>query len=187
MRIGKFLNDRKIALEERFELKTPSFPEGFSVIQDSREQAGLFLKYRGTGWLPSIKKKYPGLIVTKETLTDGDYTIKGFKDVFCIERKSSDIYAYVARDRAKTIKKMERFFNMVQNEGFVGLVIEAYEADLLLPAEFTKVTPEQVRQALVSWEVKYGVHIYCSRSKNDIRRWVLDRMIKFYKTKRGIK
>ena len=43
---------------------------------------------------------------------------------------------------------------------------------------------EAARQALVSFEIRYGVHVYYSRSRKDIARWILDRAIKFYKVQR---
>jgi DUF917 family protein len=41
-------------------------------------------------------------------------------------------------------------------------------------------------QALVSFELRYGVHVYYSRCRQDIARWVLDRAIKFYKLQREV-
>jgi ERCC4-type nuclease len=65
-------------------------------------------------------------------------------------------------------------------------VIEATEADLLAGYIMSRLSPEMVRQALVSFEVRTGVHIYYSRSRQDITRWILDRAIKFYKIKREV-
>jgi len=48
------------------------------------------------------------------------------------------------------------------------------------------VSPETARQALVSFEVRFGIHVYYSRSRRDISRWVLDRAIKFYKVQREV-
>ena len=50
----------------------------------------------------------------------------------------------------------------------------------------SRVSPETARQALVSFEVRYGLHVYYSRSRRDIARWVLDRAIKFYKLQREV-
>jgi ERCC4-type nuclease len=65
-------------------------------------------------------------------------------------------------------------------------VVAATEADLLSGYIMSRLSPEMVRQALVSFEVRYGVHVYYSRSRQDITRWILDRAIKFYKIQREV-
>jgi hypothetical protein len=70
---------------------------------------------------------------------------------------------------------------MASKGGWVGLVVEASEADLLTGYVMSRVSPETARQALVSFEIRYGVHTYYSRSRYDIARWVVDRAIKFYR------
>ena len=81
---------------------------------------------------------------------------------------------------------MEEFRTIASAGGFVGLVIEATEADLLTGYIMSRVSPETARQALVSFEVRYGVNIYYSRSRPGIARWILDRAIKFYKIQREV-
>jgi len=113
------------------------------------------------------------------------YSIKRFEQIFVIERKKfSDFYSYIGRERERTVKKMKEFREIVSSGGFAGLVIEVPEADLLTGYIMSRVSPETARQALVSFEVRYGIHIYYSRSRKDIARWVLDRAIKFYKIQR---
>ena len=51
----------------------------------------------------------------------------------------------------------------------------------------SRLSPEMVRQALVSFEVRSGVHVYYSRSRQDIARWILDRAIKSYRIQREVK
>jgi ERCC4-type nuclease len=150
-----------------YRLKPPVIPEGFVPVQDTREQAPLFNE----------------LWVVDKALKHGDYSIKGFEDVFTVERKQmSDLYTYIGKDRKKTTVKMEHF----KQFKFVGLVIEASEGDVLAGQSFSKLSPETVRQALVSFEVRYGVHIYYSRNRDDIRRWIVDRAVKFYKVAREV-
>ena len=81
---------------------------------------------------------------------------------------------------------MAKFREIVCAGGFVGLVIEALEADILSGYIMSRVSPETARQALISFEVRYGLHLYYSRSRRDIARWVLDRAIKFYKIQREV-
>jgi ERCC4-type nuclease len=125
------------------------------------------------------------LDVVTDTLSYGDYSIRGFETIFTVERKQiSDFYSYIGRERARTIKKMEQFKEIVLSGGFVGLVIEASECDVLSGYIMSRVSPEVARQALVSFEIRYGVHCYYSKYRKDIERWVIDRAVKFYRVMR---
>lgn len=158
------------------ELKPALIPQGFILVQDTREQKPLF------------SAPPDGLEVVRDALPYGDYSIRGFEDRFCIERKQmSDFYGYIGRERHRTIRKMEQFRDMVSAGGWVGLVVKATEADILTGFIMSRVSPETARQALVSFEIRYGVHVYYSRSRRDIRRWVLDRAVKFYRIQREVR
>ena len=65
----------------------------------------------------------------------------------------------------------------------MGLIIEAKESDVLKFQQFTLVHPEVVRGAITSFQVRYGVHIRYG-SREDIARWMLDIMIKWYMIKK---
>ena len=151
-------------------------PQGFFFVQDTREQEPLFNH-------PPL-----GLDVLTETVHDGDYTIKGLEPYFAIERKKmSDLYGYLGNEwKAKTEAKLVRFRDMIKRGGWVALVIEASEADVLAGYEHSKLPPENVRAKLLSVEVRYGVHVYYNRDRDAMARWVLDRAIKFYNIKREV-
>ena len=156
-------------------------PGGFILIQDTREQRPLF-----TG------EDYPGLVkgeltVIQTALPDGDYSIKGFESKFSVERKQiSDFYTYIGKERESTRKKMERFKEIVSAGGFAGLIIESSEEDILTGYSMSRLSPEVARAALISFNVRYGIHIYMSRSRDSLRRWLLDRAVKFYKIQREV-
>ena len=151
-----------------FKPKAPKFPEGMILVQDTREQ------------IPLFDRMPKGLMMVSATLKDGDYSIRGHESTFCIERKRiGDLITYCTSERTKTIAKMKRF----QKMDWVGLVIEARESDILRPYEWSSVSPEAVRQALVSFSIRYGVHVYISANKESIVRWVVDRAIKYYRVK----
>jgi ERCC4-type nuclease len=157
------------------ELKPFKIPEGFVLVQDTREQKPLF------------DQPLDGLTLVTDTLPFGDYSLRGFEDKFCVERKQiSDFFTYIGKERDRTRRKMKEFRNITSSGGFVGLVIEALESDLLGGYVLSRISPETARQALVSFEVRCGVHVYYSRSRDDIRRWTLDRAIKFYKVQREV-
>jgi ERCC4-type nuclease len=157
-------------------LKPVKIPDGFVLVQDTREQRPLF------------SDPTDGLVVVTDTLHLGDYSIRGFEDKFVVERKQiSDFYSYIGKQRERTVRKMQQFRQVVTSGGYVALVIEASECDLLCGYIMSRVSPETARQALVSFEIRYGVHCYYSKSRTDIARWVLDRAIKFYRIMREIK
>jgi DNA excision repair protein ERCC-4 len=154
-----------------YELPPYAFPAGFKIIQDTREQLPLF----------TASTTPPGLTVITTTVKDGDYTIKGFESSFAIERKQiSDFFSYIGKERTRTTEKMKRF----KQFKWVGLVIEESESKLLSGHFFSTLSPEVVRQSIVSFEVRSGVHVFYSENRADIQRWILDRAIKFYKLMR---
>jgi len=155
-------------------LKPSIIPEGFFLIQDTNEQKPLWTD--NESWV--INKT-----LRNGKYTRGDYSIKGFEDKFCIERKQmSDFYSYIGKERMKTTHKMHQF----QQMNWVGFVIEASEDDILMGHPMSQVSPETARQALVSFEIRYGVHVYYNRSRECIKRWILDRAIKWFKVQREV-
>ena len=158
--------------------KPYQFPEGFVLIQDTREQTS-----------PLMARFPPGLTIVSKSLKYGDYSIVGFEDQVCIERKGlSDLHSYIGRDRNKTTTKMVNFQRMIQdNDGWVGLAIESSEEEALHGPIQSTLTVEQIRQALCSFRIRYGIHVYFNKDRNMVARWVLDSLIKFYKVKREVK
>jgi ERCC4-type nuclease len=140
------------------------------VVIDTREQAPL--------WLPKPPKD---LVVTRSTLNNGDYSIKGFEKCFAIERKSADLFAYLTSEREKTKAKLVR----LKEYEFKALVIEYDECELFMPHLFTDISPEVIRQSIVSFEIKYGLHVFYG-DKNALERKVLDWMIYYWNYKRQI-
>ena len=71
----------------------------YTVIKDTREQ---------DGWFFSSNDKCAGMEIG--TLHTGDYTMKGFEDVVCIERKASvsEIAMNLGRKKKPFQEEMER-------------------------------------------------------------------------------
>lgn len=153
-------------------LRPYSFPEGFILVMDTREQAPLF------------RRPPPGLTITSKSLTNGDYSIQGFESNFFIERKqTSDFMSYIGKERLKTQDKLSR----LSLYDFKALIVEATEWDLLSPQLYSKLTPETVRQSLCSFRIRYQLHVYLSRDRSDLERFILDHAIKYFKLKRNLK
>ena len=159
---------------------TPSplkFPDGFVLIQDTREQTPLFTR------LP------PGLTIKSQSLKNGDYSIHGFTHAFAIERKMiSDLHSYIGKERTdKTTPKMERFREMTDDYGWVGLAIEGTEDDCYHANQYSSLTINQIRGALTSFRVRYGVQIYFHPDRKFVSRWILESAVKFYNMKREVR
>jgi len=155
-----------------YKLKAHVFPPDMVILQDTREQAGLF-----SGRLPK------GCTVCSEKLDNGDYSLRSHRDTFAIERKGiSDLLSYITSERDRTLAKMKRFAKME----FVGLVVEVQrESELYHPYTFSAISPELVRQCLISFQIRYNIHVYVGNREN-ITRMCLDWMIKYYKVKREL-
>jgi ERCC4-type nuclease len=153
-----------------FEPGVPKIPDGFCLIIDTREQNPLFIK------------PPKGLYIVRDTLKVGDYSVKGFESLITIERKSlNDFYSSISSQR----ERFEEELKKMQELEWKALVIEEDEKKVLVPSPFeTQIHPEVVRWSLVSLEVRWKLHIYMNRSRKDIERWILDRLIYFFKRKR---
>ena len=146
------------------------FPPDFVLVIDTREQNPLCTAVNG-------------LTICRNTLKDGDYSIRGFEDRFTVERKQvSDFFSYIGKERRRTIQKLER----LKTFNFAALVVEASLDDLFSPQLYTQVSPEVVRQFLVSVNIRYGLHVYCNRNRGKIEMWLLDRAIKYFKVQREV-
>ena len=142
------------------------FPPNFCLVIDTREQRPLFH--------PPPK----GLVSKTDTLHSGDYSIYGLEDKVFLERKGiSDLISYVSSDRKNTKAKLER----IQSYPFKALVIESSWDDLFLPKFYSSISNEVIRQSLVSFQVKFGLHVFAHSYRPAIEQWILDRFIYFFK------
>jgi ERCC4-type nuclease len=156
----KFSDSTKI-----HKLKPFRIPDGLVLIVDTREQSPLFTRTKG-------------LTTIRDTLHDGDYSIKGFTDQFAIERKqASDLYSYIGKERKKTVKKLQRLMEF----DFAALVVEESFDSLMLQSPYSSISPETVRQFLVSLNIRFGIHFFLSSKRKNLEMYILDRAIKFYK------
>lgn len=147
------------------------FPDGFCVIIDTREQAPLFT---------SIPK---GLMIKRDTLHNGDYSIAGFEDRFAVERKGiSDFLAYITFERPRTVEKLKR----LQEYEFKALVIESDEDELYYGSIYSGTSAEVIRAAIISFQVRYGLHVYINKDRGNIERTVLDWAVKFWNIKKEV-
>lgn len=160
-----------------YEPKDIQFPSGFCLIVDTREQhSPLFLD-----------KPPKGLMVMRDTLKNGDYSIYGFPE-FIVEKKyAGDLFPYCSTEmESKTKPKMERFKQIISSNGWVGLVIEDSMSGIFKHQEFTKIHPESVRWALAEFRTRYGVHVHFAVNRENAARWILENAVYWYKMKKEL-
>lgn len=89
---------------------------------------------------------------TRRELFTGDYTLLGFENEICIERKSkADLYRSLTHDRARFLREVSRLNAIPQ----AYIVVECSLGGLLTPPEFTKVEPKTVLRTIYSWQMKF--------------------------------
>ena len=188
-------------------IKPYKIPDGMIIVQDVSEHIKLFVekkkkkvktvdkKDRGVskkiGKNKTENKNDTATMILKtsdkvpfinQALYNGDYSILGLENLFTIERKMiSDFLAYIGKERnTKTVHKLGRFKHMINRGGWVGLIIEAAEEELMKGSIYSKITPEMIRQSLISMRVRWGIHIYFNPGRDYLKRFVVDHAIKFW-------
>jgi len=150
---------------------TYDFPKGFTLVIDTREQSPLFI----TGSLPK------GLVVVRDTLDVGDYSIRGFEHQVSVERKTiSDLLGCLGNDRERFKRELEK----LKVYEWKAICLEGTEDELLQFHDFSLMHPNSIRQSIVSINIRYGVQFYFNPKRLSIERWVLDHLIKFFRVKR---
>jgi ERCC4-type nuclease len=143
--------------------------DGFILKVDTREQYPLF---------GDLRKLPKGLVIVRDELITGDYSVVGYEDEVCIERKmQGDFETFIGAGSKLTVEKLERMSKMFWS----GLVIEEYEEDLYELPISKYITREMVRNRLASIRVHYGVHVLITPDRTYIERFVLDHLMRAYK------
>ncbi len=122
----------------------------FVIIIDSRES----IPYT----FASIKPK-PQIV--SRGLKTGDYSILGYEESgITIERKGgglSDLFLSVGNNR----KRFQKEFIRMKDFSYAALVIESNLDDIFLnPPEFSSMSRRAVFRTLLSWSIRYGVHVW---------------------------
>lgn len=126
----------------------------YLVIRDTREQAG---------WHWEITKNCAGMVV--ETLKTGDYTIRGYEDSVCIERKGStgEFARNIVEGRFEAeLARMESFAFPFMVLEFTMREIMIFPRDSGIPKDKwgeLKITPFYILKRLVEFELRYKTKI----------------------------
>lgn len=166
MRISR---DARVGTSPKWEF---SIPDGFCLVVDTREQDQLF------------KRPVKGLMVVRDTIEAGDYSVKGWEKEIVVERKSvSDLYSSLFGDWERELRKLVKISGYARK----WLLIEGSEDEVLRFQEFSGVHPNSMRARLCAIDVRLGIGIHYAGNRHDAERFVLDRLIRFYLDKRSNK
>ena len=113
----------------------------FTVIVDTREQTPY---------------SFPQSVVAK--LDEGDYSIEGMQKRVAIERKElSDCYGSCGAGRKRFEREVERLAALE----YAAIVVESTLEGLHVRPPFVRrMSGAAVRETLISWSIRYGVHIW---------------------------
>ncbi len=116
----------------------------FVILSDTREN----LPYTFKGYNCEVKRA---------GLKTGDYSIEGYENEICIERKSkADLYSSLGKGR----ERFEREFERMSKTEYKALVIEASLSSCLMGSEYSLMQPSAVINSCVSWGIRFNVQIY---------------------------
>lgn len=120
----------------------------FIITIDTREQRPYTFE--------NIKPEPPQTVT--QGLSTGDYSIIGFEDKVCVERKEkSDLFNSVGKGR----ERLEREFQRMQSFDYAALVIESSLAGIFTnPPARSKMSPKSVLRTLIAWSQRYNVHVW---------------------------
>ena len=146
----------------------------FIIAVDTREQRPYTFK--------NIK---PPPEVVVQTLQTGDYSIAGFESVICVERKElGDLFSSVGTGRTRFEREMIRMSKM----DYAALIIESSLSGIFVnPPSRSKMNPRAVFRTLLSWSIKYNVHVWPAWSREAGEKITYILLKNFYNFRAGPK
>lgn len=120
----------------------------FIIIIDTREQKPFLFQ--------NIKPEPPAII--RKGLKTGDYSIVGFEDkITCEKKEINDLFSSMGRNRIRFEKEMVRLATF----DYAALIIESSLAGIFTnPPSRSKMSSKAVFRSLLSWSIKYNVHVW---------------------------
>ncbi len=142
-------------------------PPDYVVVKDTREQKGYWF---------SNYDKCGGMVDRK--LDTGDYSIEGFEDVLCIERKAS--VSEIANNMGKKKDSFHREIERMDKFRFPFLICEFSLDDVmnfpegsdipLQKRQFMKISPKYLLKCFMDYQVNYNVKVlFCGNKDNAFR------------------
>jgi len=139
------------------------------IITDSREQCP---------WLFTSIIPPPKIII--QGLKTGDYSIQGGENSgIVVERKSiPDLFGSVGKGR----NRLKSEFQRMAEYQYAAIILERSFASIIKnPPENTQMLPKAVFQTLISWSIKYGVHVWPAEDRIMAEKICYSLFSKFWK------
>ena len=142
----------------------------FSILCDSREK-------KPFTFASDRFSSHNNTIVTK--LDQGDYSLVGYENIVCIERKASveEIYSNLSSNepRERFYREMERLSSI--KYPFLVLAVDADQ--IMTGCEFSKASPIMIMSMLLGICMKYKINvIFAGRSAEFITYKILEKVWK---------
>lgn len=119
--------------------------QSFTIVVDTREQ-----------------HPYTFADMVSRKLDHGDYSVSGMERMVSIERKSmQDLHGSFTHGRARFQKECLA----LSQYAFAALIIEGSYLELLSPVKMSKAKPESIAASVLSWSIKYGLHVYFAENR----------------------
>tara|TARA_R110002167_G_scaffold93413_1_gene250358 strand:+ start:677 stop:1192 length:516 start_codon:yes stop_codon:yes gene_type:complete len=136
----------------------------YTVIQDTREKSG---------WFFSPYDQCEGMEIA--TMKTGDYTLKGYEDVVCVERKAS--VAEIAMNLGKKKKPFQEEMERMKDFPFSFLILEFNMDDVIeYPKGSTvpknargkvRITGKYLLKSLMEFQIWHDTNIlFCGNKRN---------------------
>ena len=113
-----------------------------TIIEDTREQT------------PLDFSAFPFVTVERATLKSGDYSLKGYEQLFAIERKSlADLIGTITQGHERFERELQRLMSFQ----YAAVVIEAHELDLRTGKYRSCLLPRSAVGMITAFEVRYRI------------------------------
>jgi len=120
----------------------------------------------------------------RQALKSGDYSLLGFETRVSVERKSMpDLFQSLGKGRAR----FEKEFKRLAGFDYAALVVECTIEDLKEnPPRHGALPGATVFKSVISWSIRYGVHVFFAGSRRYARAVTYEILRKYwYNENRG--
>ena len=125
-------------------------------------------------------------VLTKRAhLTTGDYSIEGFEDKICIERKSlPDLFGSCGGKKGERRRRFKNEFERMSALEYAALVIEAdWDTIYKRPPARSRMSPKQILRTINAWHMRYNVHVWPCPGRRFAEKATFLLLNRFYRNK----
>jgi ERCC4-type nuclease len=154
----------------------------FKIIVDTREQ----LPFRFENMRDGRRKVF--VFTRRKGLQTGDYSIEGYENKICVERKSlQDAYQTFIHERERFVRELER----MKTFDICKVIIEAEWREiacpeLLVEGWYSGINPNSIIASIVHWQREYPhVHFTAAGDRATAEKKTFHFLQRYWKEKQG--